>query len=58
MPEQRAGWVLDLEIGACAWVHGRALATNNVRDFSAISDLTAALFPTVPALEVIAAPTL
>jgi hypothetical protein len=57
-PEQRAGWVLDLQIAACAWAHGHAVATDNRRDFDAISDLIAVLYPTVPALEVIDAPAL
>ncbi len=55
-PEQRAGWVLDLQIAACAWAHGHTVATDNRRDFDAISDLVAALYPAVPALEVIDAP--
>lgn len=55
-PEQRAGWVLDLQIAACAWVHGHAVATDNRRDFDVISDLILALYPTVPALEVVDAP--
>lgn len=55
-PEQRAGWVLDLQIAACAWSHGYAVATDNRRDFDAIAHLIAALYPTVPRLEVIDAP--
>lgn len=57
-PEQRAGWVLDLQIAACAWAHGHTVATDNRRDFDAISDLVAALYPSVQALEVIDAPAL
>jgi predicted nucleic acid-binding protein len=57
-PEQRAGWLLDLQIAACAWAHGHAVATDNRRDFDAISDLLGALYPTVPALDVIDAPAL
>lgn len=57
-PEQRAGWVLDLQIGACAWVHGHAVATANRRDFDAIADLIAALYPGVSPLEVIDGPAL
>ena len=55
-PEQRAGWVLDLQIAACAWTHGHAVATDNRRDFDVISGLIAALYPTVSALEVVAPP--
>lgn len=57
-PEQRAGWVLDLQIAACAWAHGHSVVTDNRRDFDAISDLVAALYPSVTALEVIDAPAL
>lgn len=45
MPEQRAGWVLDIQIAACAWTHGRQLATENRDDFQALSDLIANLYP-------------
>lgn len=44
-PEQRAGWVLDIQIAACAWTHGRQLATENRDDFQALSDLIANLYP-------------
>jgi predicted nucleic acid-binding protein len=48
-PEQRAGWVLDIQIAACAWTHGREIATENRRDFEALRDLIAKLYPnTVP----------
>jgi predicted nucleic acid-binding protein len=42
-PEQRAGWVLDIQIAACAWTHGRQIATENRRDFEALRDLIATL---------------
>ncbi len=44
-PEQRAGWVLDIQIAACAWTHGRGIATENLRDFEVLRDLIAALYP-------------
>lgn len=44
-PEHRAGWVLDIQIAACAWTHGRELATENTRDFAVLRDLIAALYP-------------
>jgi len=44
-PEQRAGWVLDIQIAACAWTHGRQLATDNRHDFEALRDLIAKLYP-------------
>ena len=36
-PEQRAGWLLDIQIAACAWTHGRDVATENRRDFEALT---------------------
>ena len=57
-PGQRPGWVLDLQIAACAWAHGHTVATDDRRDFDAISDLVAALYPSVPGLEIIEAPAL
>jgi predicted nucleic acid-binding protein len=51
-PDQRAGWVLDLQIAACAWTHGHALATDNRRDFDVIAGLIAGLYPRVASLTV------
>lgn len=56
--EQRAGWVLDIQIAACAWSHGQAIATHNRRDFEAIRDIVAGLYPTVAPLGVVDPPTL
>jgi predicted nucleic acid-binding protein len=44
-PEQRAGWVLDIQIAACAWIHGRAVVTDNARDFEALRDAISELYP-------------
>jgi predicted nucleic acid-binding protein len=44
-PEQRAGWVLDIQIAACAWTHGRHIATENHHDFETLRDLIAKLYP-------------
>ena len=44
-PEQRAGWVLDIQIAACAWTHGRQIVTENRHDFEALRDLIAKLYP-------------
>jgi predicted nucleic acid-binding protein len=44
-PEQRAGWVLDIQIAACAWTHGRHIATENRHDFETLRDLIANLYP-------------
>jgi predicted nucleic acid-binding protein len=44
-PEQRAAWVLDIQIAACAWTHGRDIVTENRHDFEALRDLIAQLYP-------------
>lgn len=44
-PDQRAGWVLDIQIAACAWTHGRDVVTDNVRDFEALRELISQLHP-------------
>jgi predicted nucleic acid-binding protein len=51
-PDQRAGWILDIQIAACAWTHGRGLATENLSDFRALRRLMAKLYPGAPPLEV------
>jgi predicted nucleic acid-binding protein len=51
-PEQRAGWVLDIQIAACAWTHGRQIVTENRRDFEHLRDLIAKLYPAAPPLSV------
>ncbi len=51
-PEQRAGWVLDIQIAACAWTNGRQLATENLRDFEVLRDLIAQIYPDTPPLVV------
>lgn len=51
-PEQRAAWVLDIQIAACAWTHGRQIATENRHDFEALRDLIAMLYPGSPPLAV------
>jgi predicted nucleic acid-binding protein len=55
-PEQRAGWVLDIQIAACAWTHGRQIATHNHNDFNALSGLIAKLYPDVAPLAVVPPP--
>jgi predicted nucleic acid-binding protein len=56
MPEQRAAWVLDMQIAACAWTHGRQIATENRRYFEALSDIIARLYPDSPPLAVTHSP--
>jgi predicted nucleic acid-binding protein len=55
-PEQRAGWVLDIQIAACAWTHGRDIATENVHDFEMLRDLIAAIYPNTTPLDVTSSP--
>jgi predicted nucleic acid-binding protein len=56
-PEQRAGWVLDIQIATCAWTHGREIATENLGDFETLRDLITVLYPDASPL-VITAPTI
>jgi predicted nucleic acid-binding protein len=56
-PEQRAAWVLDIQIASCAWTHGRQIATENRHDFQTLSELIASLYPDAPPLAVIGSPT-
>jgi predicted nucleic acid-binding protein len=44
-PEQRAGWVIDIQIAACAWRHGCDVTTDNMRDFEALRDAIEQLHP-------------
>jgi predicted nucleic acid-binding protein len=55
-PEQRAAWVLDIQIAACAWTHGRQIATENRHDFDVLSGLTARLYPDASPLVVSGSP--
>ncbi len=55
-PEQRAGWVLDIQIAACAWTQGRAIATENRHDFEVLRDLIATLYPDTSPLVVTPSP--
>jgi hypothetical protein len=57
LQEHRAGWVLDIQIAACAWTHGRELATENTRDFEALRELIAKLYPDTLPLAVAEPPT-
>jgi predicted nucleic acid-binding protein len=54
--EQRAGWVLDIQIAACAWTHGRQIATENHHDFEALRELIAKLYPDASPLVVTPSP--
>jgi predicted nucleic acid-binding protein len=47
---------MDIQIAACAWTHGRTLATENTRDFEALRDLMAGLYPDASPLAVVEPP--
>ena len=51
-PEHRAGWILDIQIAACAWTHGRELVTENTRDFAVLRDLIVRLYPDISPLAI------
>jgi predicted nucleic acid-binding protein len=55
-PNQRAGWVLDIQIAACAWTSGSSVRTENLRDFELLRDLIDELYPGTTALQVYPAP--
>lgn len=57
-PEQRAGWVLDIQIAACVWTHGREIATENRGDFEVLGGLIAKLYPDAPPLAVALPPSI
>jgi predicted nucleic acid-binding protein len=52
-PEQRAGWILDIQIAACTWTHGRQIATENRNDFHTLSNLIAKLYPDTTPLTIV-----
>jgi predicted nucleic acid-binding protein len=54
--EQRAAWVLDIQIAACAWTHGHQIATENRHDFEVLRDLITKLYPGTPPLDVTRSP--
>jgi predicted nucleic acid-binding protein len=50
--QQRAAWVLDVQIAACAFAAGFGILTENVADFALLRDTLAAMLPDVPPLVV------
>jgi len=52
----RVAWLLDIEIAATMFAAGLDVATHNQRDFEALRDALAALFPDAPALGVVEGP--
>ena len=57
-PERRVAWVADIQIAACAWLHGDALCTADQGHFTLLSGWIAGLFPGEGALEILPAPQL
>jgi predicted nucleic acid-binding protein len=55
-PDQRAAWVLDIQIAACAWSAGAWLRTDNRHDFEVLSRLLSELYPGTTPLRVEGAP--
>lgn len=53
---RQASWLLDIEIAATAFAAGLDIATENRRDFEALGDALAALFPGAPELAVVDGP--
>lgn len=54
--QRRVAWQLDLQIAATCWAGGYDVATENRRDFEAISKALAALAPGAPGLAVLDPP--
>jgi predicted nucleic acid-binding protein len=51
-PDQRAAWILDIQIAACAWTAGAWLRTDNHHDFQVLSGLLSELYPNAAALQI------
>lgn len=50
-PDQRVGWVADIEIAVTAWRWRLPLVTMNRRDFAVLAAALDAIYPDVPPLE-------
>ena len=50
--QQRAAWVLDIQIAACAFAGGYDVLTENVDDFGVLRDAIAEMLPDAPPLAV------
>lgn len=50
--QQRLGWLMDIQIAACAYTNGYAITTENRHDFEVLRDLIATLDPVAPPLAV------
>ena len=53
---RQASWLLDVQIAATAFAAGYDVATENRRDFEALSAALATLFPAAPPLAVVGGP--
>ena len=50
--QQRAAWVLDIQIASCAFAGGYGVLTENVDDFAVLRDAIGRLLPQAPPLTV------
>jgi predicted nucleic acid-binding protein len=55
-PLRRVAWVADIQIAACAWVHGEAVCTADHGHFDLLKEGIAHLFPAESPLQVLPAP--
>jgi predicted nucleic acid-binding protein len=53
---RQASWLLDIQIAATAFASGLDIATDNRRDFEALADTLATLYPDAPPMDVVAGP--
>jgi predicted nucleic acid-binding protein len=55
-PERRVAWVADIQIAACAWLHGDGVCTPDQDHFGLLGKGIAELFPEEGILEILPAP--
>ena len=55
-PERRVAWVADIQIAACAWLHGEGVCTADHGHFDLLSEGISQLFPAESPLQVLPAP--
>lgn len=51
--QQRAAWVLDVQIAACSYAGGYGVLTENVGDFAVLRDAISRLLPGVAPLTIV-----
>jgi predicted nucleic acid-binding protein len=55
-PDQRVGWVFEIQIAACCWRYGLPLVSPNHADFALIGAILDDLYPGQPHLELRGSP--